>query len=252
MLRALGHAIVPALPSLFSFKIDDLRLLELAGVSSQSCVVRLVIPPEVLKGDLKHLVRPTAAATFTQRGPLLVTHQGLSGPAVLKLSAFGAKILAALRYSFTIEVSWVPNVTIEDVVEHLVSSKKTSPIALVGRGFPPMALALDEDDVPYTPTRGTEEGVGALSRRLWLYLLGKAGVSADKRWIDLSLKEVRSVAKEVTKCSLQVTGEEECAATVTALPSILLTYCISVGRGVYRDEFVTCGGVSLQEASSSE
>ena len=76
MLASLGHTIAPPLPSLFSFKVNDSRLLELAGVSAEDCSAQLVIPPAFAKGPFKALVRNNLLPQFTQRGPILCTHQG--------------------------------------------------------------------------------------------------------------------------------------------------------------------------------
>ena len=108
MVKKLGHQIIDPLPSLFSFKIDDKFLHDLAGVSVQRSTVKLVLPKDFHKGPNKHLARPQSLPLFTQKGPLLVTHQGMSGPAVLRLSAFGARITAALKYKFEVEICWLP------------------------------------------------------------------------------------------------------------------------------------------------
>ena len=108
MVKKLGHQIIDPLPSLFSFKIDDRFLHDLAGVSVQRSTVKLIVPKDFQKGPNKHLARPQSLPLFTQKGPLLVTHQGMSGPAVLRLSAFGARITAALKYKFEVEICWLP------------------------------------------------------------------------------------------------------------------------------------------------
>jgi predicted flavoprotein YhiN len=235
MVKKLGHSVEDPLPSLFSFKIDDPKLHALAGVSSQKCTACLVIPPEFAKGPHKALVRAGATAQLSQTGPMLITHQGmpypyipcrslslicsvgLTGPAILRLSAFGAKVLSAMQYKFRIEVAWLPGATLDEVAAHLTSHKRSR--ALVGRGFPRLRAGdgITKEEVE------EEEEEGGVVRRLWLYLLDKAKVPADKHWGELSAKDVREIARELTACSFSVTG-----------------------RGVYRDEFVTCGGVSVR------
>ena len=108
MVKKLGHQIIDPLPSLFSFKIDDKFLHDMAGVSVQRSTVKLIIPKDFQKGPNKHLARPQSLPLFTQKGPLLVTHQGMSGPAILRLSAYGARITAALKYKFEVEICWLP------------------------------------------------------------------------------------------------------------------------------------------------
>lgn len=99
MLGSLGHALQQPLPSLFSFKIPDPALTALSGVSCKYSRVRLLLPPGFSVGPYKHLLRgQQTGASFIQRGPMLVTKQGLSGPAILKLSSFAARVMAALKY----------------------------------------------------------------------------------------------------------------------------------------------------------
>jgi len=95
--ESLGHTIVAPVPSLFSFKINDVNLTEMSGLSTELCSVRLVIPKKFALEN-KELVKQNLIPFLTQTGPVLVTHQGLSGPGILKLSAFGAKVMAALQY----------------------------------------------------------------------------------------------------------------------------------------------------------
>ena len=202
MLRDLGHRIVDPLPSLFSFKVNDPGLLALAGVSARRCEARLVVPQEFSKGPNKALVRPNAMPFLRQRGAVLVTHQGLSGPAILRLSAFGAKVLAAMRYKFEIEVAWLPRVSVNDVIEHLTTSKARNPSAAVSRGFPPLSLASDDEDVLVEDPAERD----SISKRLWVYLLEKAGVPVDKKWADLSAKDLQAIATELVSCRFSVEG----------------------------------------------
>ena len=83
--------------------------------------------------------------TYTQRGPLLVTHQGLSGPGVLKLSAFAARVMAVTRWSFNVEVNWIPDVTPKELLEHFMVTKEEEPNKAVGKVFPKLNLAMDEE-----------------------------------------------------------------------------------------------------------
>ena len=109
MLKGLGHNLEIPLPSLFSFKISDSNLTTLSGVSCKYSKIKLLIPKafskesdsnKVLLRSIQQQQNISPDGPLVQRGPLLVTKQGLSGPAILKLSAFGARILAALNYRF--------------------------------------------------------------------------------------------------------------------------------------------------------
>jgi predicted Rossmann fold flavoprotein len=178
-----GHTIEPPVPSLFTFHIDDPRLKELSGVSV----------PEAATA-----VRGTA---LKERGPLLVTHWGLSGPAVLKLSAWGARILHDCGYKFTLLVNWAPAFKAEALRGELERAKTENPKKQLGTWCP----------------------VG-LPLRLWEKLLPAAGLKADATWATLSGAGLRALAAQV--------GEGEFTVT---------------GKSMFKEEFVTCGGVRLSE-----
>lgn len=118
LLRRLGHNIIEAVLSLFSFKIPDSSLTNLAGVSTQAIRVKLLLDKDYVRnrGDM---IKRSDIQKFTQSGPLIITHQGISGPAVLKLSAFSARILADLNYEFEIELSWLPECSTNDLSKYL-------------------------------------------------------------------------------------------------------------------------------------
>ncbi|HUR56611.1 MAG TPA: aminoacetone oxidase family FAD-binding enzyme, partial [Opitutaceae bacterium] len=103
---ALGHTIEPLVPSLFTFHIDDARLIGLSGVSVENAETRV------------------AGSKLRESGPLLITHWGLSGPAVLKLSAWGARELAAVNYEFGLQVSFAPPHTRESLVRELTAVRE--------------------------------------------------------------------------------------------------------------------------------
>src|SRR6202011_317548 len=109
LLEGLGHTVVPLVPSLFTFNIPHSPLEELAGVS---------VP------KVQALIKGTS---LEQTGPLLITHWGLSGPAILKLSAWGARELHALDYRFTLKLSWVPDRSRDQVREELASARAANP-----------------------------------------------------------------------------------------------------------------------------
>ncbi|WP_373552912.1 NAD(P)/FAD-dependent oxidoreductase [Haliscomenobacter sp.] len=182
MLAKLGHQIVPPVPSLFTFNIKDARLSDLLGVSVPLAEVQI------------------EGQKLRSSGPLLITHWGLSGPAILKLSAWGARELAALNYRFTVRVNWIMAKT-ESTREDLEALKQED-----GRK---MVMA--------NPQFG-------LANRLWKRLVQAAGIREDKRWADLSKKEIQALAEELTQGRFQVNG-----------------------KSIFKEEFVTAGGVDLKE-----
>ncbi len=179
----LGHAIEPPVPSLFTFHIDDPRLKELAGISVEEAVTA---------------VRGT---TLKERGPLLVTHWGLSGPAVLKLSAWGARTLHDCDYRFTLLVNWAPAFNPESLRAELDRARTANPKKQLGTWCP----------------------VG-LPLRLWEKLLRAAGLKPETTWATVPGVARRALAAQV--------GEGEFAVA---------------GKSMFKEEFVTCGGVRLSE-----
>ena len=185
--QSLGHTIVPPVPSLFTFNVLDPQLRQLAGVSVTSAQVRLQVDGKTLE----------------QTGPVLITHWGLSGPAVLKLSAWGARVLHDRRYQATLLVNWLPQFNGETLRQQLLAVKSQLPQRAIGSSCP----------VP-------------VPRRLWDYLLARVGVAGDRRWAELSNKALNALVQELGR------GE----------------YSIA-GKGVFKEEFVTCGGVALKEVN---
>ena len=180
---ALGHTIEPPVPSLFTFVVDDPRLRGLAGVSVPSAQVRL------------------DGAKESHEGPLLVTHWGLSGPAVLRASAWGARLLHDSGYRLGFTVDWRPDLSPDQVSETLLGSKHDDARrSIVGAG-------------PF-----------GLPQRLWRSLAEAAGAGESTRWADAPKALLAALAREVTAGRYEVTG-----------------------KGVFKEEFVTCGGVRLSE-----
>ncbi|MBW4650875.1 MAG: NAD(P)/FAD-dependent oxidoreductase [Kastovskya adunca ATA6-11-RM4] len=186
--KALGHTIEPPVPSLFTFNIPDPRLQELAGVSVQEVRLRL---PEAGK-SLKE-----------QTGPVLITHWGLSGPAVLKLSAWGAKLLHDHHYQTTLEVNWLPQYNQESLRKMLLAVKSQLPQRAIATHCP----------VP-------------LPKRLWVSLISSVGIKEQERWAELSKKSLNQLILELNQGRFLIKG-----------------------KGVFKEEFVTCGGVSLKEVN---
>ncbi|MGL6140752.1 MAG: aminoacetone oxidase family FAD-binding enzyme, partial [Planktothrix sp.] len=116
--KSLGHTIIPAVPSLFTFNIKDKRLQDLAGVSVSSARVKL---PQ---------------AKLEQTGPLLITHWGLSGPAILKLSAWGARVLYDCNYKSPLQINWLPQEHPDQLKEKLLTLKSQFPNRLISANCP--------------------------------------------------------------------------------------------------------------------
>ncbi|MEH2350643.1 MAG: NAD(P)/FAD-dependent oxidoreductase [Nostoc sp.] len=188
IVRELGHQIEPPVPSLFTFNILDQKLRELAGVSVNPIQLRL---------------SAGGKSQLQQTGPLLITHWGLSGPAVLKLSAWGARVLHERRYEATLLINWLPDLQQEQVREKVLAVKDE---------WGKKAIALH---------RGVE-----LPHRLWQYIIARAGIATDDRWAEISSKTLNQLVQELTQ------GQ----------------YLIN-GKGAFKEEFVTCGGVKLKEVN---
>lgn len=190
--QSLGHQIQDPVPSLFTFNIDDPLLDGLAGVSVQD--VALSLPLEDTASKKK---------SISERGPVLVTHTGLSGPALLRLSAFGARALFASRYAAPLLLNWLPALPrgFEGAVEELLAVKKFNGNKAAGGST--------------TPTFN-------LPRRLWKSLVIHSGIDPETRWAEVKTVELRKLAGNLVRCELQVKG-----------------------KGVFKEEFVTAGGIAL-------
>jgi len=162
----LGHTVEPPVPSLFTFHVEDPRLAELSGLSVEDVATSVVGTP------------------LRERGPLLVTHWGLSGPAVLKLSAWGARELAARNYRFTLGVNFAPAYTRESATEALRSARSQHPKRHVTSGGP-----------------------FALPGRFWERLVAAAGVGPTLPWTQTSNEALQALASHVTTATFAVTGK---------------------------------------------
>ena len=182
-LANLGHNIVQPVPSLFTFNIADATFKALMGTVVEGVTVSLV--------GTKH------KAT----GPLLVTHWGASGPAILKLSSYGARYMHDCGYQFPIAVNWIGLTNSALVAEHLQGIVDSNPRKLLTSVHP-----------------------FGLPTRMWQYILEKTALGADKRWDELGKKGLNKLVEALTNDQYKVTG-----------------------KGAFRDEFVTCGGVSLSD-----
>ncbi|KRO70877.1 MAG: flavoprotein [Cryomorphaceae bacterium BACL18 MAG-120924-bin36] len=168
VLSGLGHRIVPPVPSLFTFNIRDPRLAELSGVSVSN--VRVTVPVGGLETE----------------GPLLITHWGLSGPAVLKMSAFGARWMADQDHRFTMYVNWLPQFEVEDLIEELNSLRK---------------------DVSHQRKRVLSNAMFGIPLRLWRSLGAFARLPESANWSDLSKPQLRKWAEVLTESAFTVVGK---------------------------------------------
>lgn len=167
-LARIGHAIVSPVPSLFTFNISDPILQDLAGVSTSGRVQVLDNKDKVLMED---------------QGPILITHWGLSGPAVLKLSAWGARLLFDLDYHFNIRVSWVDQ-SMEDCMDVLNQQRLDSPKKLLSN----------------TP-------LFDLPKRLWTRLVHQLEHGDATIWAQVRKEQLTQLVSLLTGCPLQVEGK---------------------------------------------
>ncbi|XP_031476604.1 uncharacterized protein LOC116248130 [Nymphaea colorata] len=191
----LGHSIVQPMPSLFTFKIEDKHLLDLAGVTFPKVKATLTIQ------NVRNIPQ------FVQVGPMLVTHWGLSGPVILRLSAWGARDLFGSNYKGILLVDFVPDCHMDDVISILTKHKSQFAKQKVLNSCP-MQLSL--------------------VKRFWKYLLEREGVNEDVLWASVSKTSLSSIALLMKQCSFSI-----------------------VGKGQFKDEFVTAGGVPFTEITLS-
>lgn len=165
MMQGLGHTIVPPVPSLFTFNIKDSRIKNLMGVSAMASVK--------VKG-LK----------LEASGPLLITHWGMSGPGILRLSAWGARELATKNYQLTLRVNWLNETDTDDCLGQLKQLKQEQAKKQVGKKSP-----FD------------------FANRLWESLVAASGISAGMRWADVNANQLQSLALQLTNAEFSVNGK---------------------------------------------
>lgn len=190
LLQNIGHTIVPPVPSLFTFNIKDNRIKDLMGISAVATVK--------VKGT-----------KLEASGPTLITHWGMSGPGILRLSAWGANLLADKNYQFTIQVNWLNDATLEETFETLKELKVIHSKKIISKKSP--------FDFP---------------NRLWESLVQAAGigtstalsVTQEVKWGDVSNKQLMALANQLTNGEFQVNG-----------------------KSTFKEEFVTAGGIDLRE-----
>ena len=182
VLDKLGHTIEDPVPSLFTFNIDDPLIKDLAGQTHLANV-------------------QVEGSPLSETGNMLITHWGLSGPPVLRLSAWGARYLYAQNYTFPLSINFLPDWTEEKVLSNFFSLRQDQPSTFLSKKVWP-----------------------EFTNRLWQRMLQLAGIPKEKRWADMSNALCKSLATTLT------------------------TYQVLVnGKSTFKEEFVTCGGVKLDE-----
>ena len=183
----LGHKIEKPVPSLFTFNIPNEPVTELMGIVVENALVGL------------------QGTKLKATGPLLVTHWGMSGPAILKLSSYGARLLSDKNYDFKFQVNWVNEQSNENVLQELKSIIADNSNKILANYRPYL-----------------------LPDRLWMFLLEKCELPQKKKWSELGKKGLNKLVNILTNDIYSVKG-----------------------KTTFKDEFVTCGGVSLESINSN-
>ncbi|RCS26457.1 NAD(P)/FAD-dependent oxidoreductase [Polaribacter sp. WD7] len=163
--KTLKHFILEPVPSLFTFNIKDKRLVDLLGISVPNATVKII------------------STKLEASGPLLITHWGMSGPAVLKLSAFGARILADKKYQYNVEVNWLSRPT-DKVLNVLLNLKKKEPRKTVILKSPFVEI----------------------SKRLWERFVLFSEIKATQNWADVKNNQLEKLANQLTKGIFNANG----------------------------------------------
>jgi len=162
--RSLGHTIEPPVPSLFSLHTSAAWLRSLPGISV---------------GDVE-----VSAEQFRERGPLLITHNGVSGPAVLRLSAWGARILHEKNYRFTLRVNWIPALNEAELRSEFQSRRKSAPTRRV-----------------------FNSRIGSIPARLWEKLASNAGILPETNWSSLTRAGMNELIRHLRATEFKVDGK---------------------------------------------
>lgn len=165
-LRALGHSMEEPVPSLFTFNIPGNKITELMGLSVEQAIVKI------------------SGTKLVEEGPLLITHWGMSGPAVLRLSAWGARQLSVVNYHFTILVNWLPDYQEAD-----------------------LRIAWPSFREEYAAQKTGHKNPFGLPARLWLYLLSCSDINPDIRWAEIPSKAQNKLIRNLTAQEFEVKGK---------------------------------------------
>ena len=185
-LEALGHSIQSPVPSLFTFNMPKHPLTELMGVTVPVVTVKI------------------QGTKIIEQGPILITPWGLSGPVVLRTSAWGARELANRNYNFNIQVNWLNDVNEQELKETIAQLRRD-------RGKQQVSVKNPFD----------------LPKRLWEYLLQQCNINEEMKWGDLPAAQQNKLIEKLVRDTYEVKG-----------------------KTTFKEEFVTCGGISLSEVDA--
>jgi predicted flavoprotein YhiN len=255
--RSLGHSIIQPVPSLFTFDAKDLvkdggLFHGLSGVAVPLVRLSLVVTDEMMisaSGKEQSITEQTETETaiaamkrkkkkptiISQEGPLLITHHGVSGPAALRLSAFAAREFSSVGYKCEVKVNFCPKWAEEQnapkssssesiLMDALWEMTRLLPKRQVSTGCP---LFMNGMDAP-SKAGDLTKTVPIIPKRLWSALVAHSDIPLTMTWGDASKSMIRSLANNLTAFPLRVTS-----------------------KGIFKDEFVTAGGVQLSEVQMS-
>lgn len=169
LLESMGHTIIPPVPSLFTFNSKDQRITDLPGLSTQVQV---------------KIIDDKGKPVLENKGPLLITHWGFSGPAILKLSALAARILEPLNYHFNIEINWLEYSSSAEVIESFKELKITNGKQTI--------FKYAQFELP---------------KRLWQSLVNAAGIDESLTWAEATKTNFENFANQLTESIFQVSGK---------------------------------------------
>ncbi len=178
-----GHVIVSPVPSLFTFNMPKNPITKLMGVAVEKARIKIL------------------QTNFINEGPLLITHWGMSGPAILKLSAQAARALAEMKYNFRIQINWLTEMKEDALRSELLQLKKDNSVKLIFNS--------NEFNLP---------------KRLWYFLLNKSSITENLQWAQLTKEQLNKLLNALLYDEYRVSG-----------------------KTTFKEEFVTCGGVSLND-----
>ena len=208
-LARLGHEISAPVPSLFTFNINDKSLRSLMGTVVENATIGIV--GEKMRGE----------------GPLLITHWGMSGPAVLKLSSYAARFSHEHQYRFNVSVNWIGESNTSIIADIIRTTAEANASKFVTNAQPLIPHSVDKREWVNSSQNGGIQR-GALPTRLWDYLMQKIGLPADKRWNETGKKWQNKIVEVLANDIYHVEGKSS-----------------------WREEFVTCGGISLSSINPS-
>ena len=184
LLEQLGHTIVTPVPSLFTFNINDSRISGIPGLSTNA---RIEILPRQMKGkeiNTQFRNRKSGALNLISEGPVLITHWGLSGPVILKLSARAARLLHEYKYRFRVRINWMPDYHKEGLLSLFNEIKQVDPKKTI---YKTKAIALPA--------------------RLWGKLVIASDIAKDLKWADVSRKQLDRLGQFITAAEFNVEGK---------------------------------------------